>query len=161
MITLQKITEENFEECLALSVSEGQKRFVASNAYSLAEAYALTNHSLQVPLPYAVYYGDEMVGFAFAVYQPRDESDPSDTESVYYLARMMIDKNHQGKGFGKAAVANILETLKSCPCGKADAIVLACSPQNEPAYSLYKSFGFIETGETDDDGDNLLRLDMA
>ena len=40
MVTLREISVDNFEECLSLSVSEDQKKHIASNAYSLEEAYA-------------------------------------------------------------------------------------------------------------------------
>lgn len=42
MITLREISADNFEECLCLSVAEDQKKHVASNAYSLAEAVVLS-----------------------------------------------------------------------------------------------------------------------
>ena len=36
MVTLCKIEEANFRECIHLSVSEAQKKFVAPNVTSLA-----------------------------------------------------------------------------------------------------------------------------
>lgn len=160
MITLEKITEDNFEECLSLSVTEKQKEFIASNAYSLCEAYALTNHKFYIPLPLAIYDNHKMVGFTFIVYQPIDKDNPLDDEDVYYLARIMIDKKYQGNGYGKLALKKIIEYIKTFPCGKAKAIILSSNPNNERAYSLFKSIGFKEMGMTDDDGDNLLRLDL-
>jgi diamine N-acetyltransferase len=160
VLTLRKIAPDNFEECISLTVSEQQKAYIASNAYSLSEAYALTEHPLYVPMPYAIYHEETMIGFAFLIYQPIDENDPDDDESVYYLARMMIDKRYQGRGYGKAALAKIIEAVKRFPHGEANAIVLSCNPKNEPAYSLYKSFGFVEMGIEDEDGDSLLRLEI-
>lgn len=40
MIKLESITVDNFEECLRLRVNDSQSKYIASNAYSLAEAYA-------------------------------------------------------------------------------------------------------------------------
>jgi len=159
-IRLEKISMDNLDECLRLSVTEVQKEFIASNAYSLCEAYALTNHESQIPMPYAIYDGNTMVGFVFVIYQPLDESDPDDDEDVYYLARLMIDKKHQGKGYGKAALFKLVELLKTFPHGPAKAIVLSCNPDNKPAYPFFLSFGFKEMGIQDDDGDNLLRLEL-
>lgn len=44
---------DNFEECLSLSVAEDQKKHIASNAYSLAEAYALSRKAgmYRYPMP--------------------------------------------------------------------------------------------------------------
>ena len=39
MVELKAITEENYNECLELEVSDNQKNFVASNIYSLAQAW--------------------------------------------------------------------------------------------------------------------------
>ena len=64
MVTLREISVDNFEECLSLSVAEDQKKHIASNAYSLAEAYALSREGRDVPLPYAIYAHGQMEGFS-------------------------------------------------------------------------------------------------
>lgn len=160
MITFKKITADNFEDCLRLSVTDEQKVFVASNAYSLAEAYALTNHPLYVPLPLGIYVDDTMVGFVMVNYEPIDKNNPDDYEDIYYLARMMIDKRYQGKGYGKEALHKLIAYIKTYPLGKAKAIVLSCNINNHKAYSLYVAAGFKEMGIQDADGDNLLRLEL-
>jgi diamine N-acetyltransferase len=104
MVSLEPITVDNVEECLRLTLMEPQREFIASNAYSLCEAYALTNHELYTPMPFAIYHEDRMVGFVMAIYQPQDANDPEDDEDVYYLARIMIDQAYQGRGYGKAAL---------------------------------------------------------
>ena len=60
-IELRKITRENFRECIRLSVAEDQRKFVASNMYSLAEATADG-----VSNPLAFYADDQMDGFKAA-----------------------------------------------------------------------------------------------
>jgi len=39
-ITLRKLTNDTFRECIGLKVATGQENYVASNVYSLAEAQA-------------------------------------------------------------------------------------------------------------------------
>ena len=39
MITLQKVSKENLDDVLSLTVAESQKTYVSSNAESLAQAY--------------------------------------------------------------------------------------------------------------------------
>lgn len=160
MITLRPITVDNFEECIQLRVTDEQKEFIASNVYSLAEAYALVKHHNYKPITYAIYNEEVMVGFAFAIYQPINEDDPDDDEDVYYLARIMIDHKYQGKGYGKVALQKLIDIIKSFPCGPAQAIVLSSNPQNKKAYSLFLSVGFKEMGISDEDGDNYLRFDL-
>ena len=159
MIELRKITEDNFEECIDLEITKEQENYVASNKYSLAEAYALTNGDY-TPMPYAIYNGDNMVGFIMAVYQPIDENDPDDDEDVYYLPRLMIDKRYQSKGYGKQAMIKILELIRTFKYGKASAVILSCDCNNITAYQLYLALGFVDTGEIDEDGDSYLRLNI-
>ncbi len=159
MVELRTITEENFEECLELELTQSQKQFVASNAYSLSEAYALSNGAESKAMPYAIYADGVMVGFIMAVYQPMEEEDPTD-EDIYYLARMMVDTKHQGKGYGRKALEALLAILKTFPYGNAEAVVLSCSRDNAIAFRFYQSFGFVEIGEDDEDGDALCRLPL-
>ncbi len=42
-----------------------------------------------------------------------------------------------------------LDFIKSFPCGKAEYCWLSYEPENEVARKLYRSFGFVETGERD------------
>ena len=158
MIELRKITEDNFEACINLSLSNEQREYIASNAYSLCEAYALTNHKHYVPMPYAVYNVDVMVGFVMAVYQPIDEEDTDDDENVYYLSRIMIDRKYQGLGYGRMALTAFIELLKTYPYGHATSVVLSSHPANESAYKLFRSYGVKEMGEVDSDGDPYLIL---
>lgn len=82
-------------------------------------------------------------------YDPAGEDE--DDETVYKICRLMIDKNHQGRGFGRRAMEKALEIIRTFPHGKADLVVLSYKPDNEAARSLYSSLGFRETGEVEDD----------
>ncbi len=140
MIELQKITDDNFDECIKLEPKEEQKSYIASNISSLAEAYvALTNN--EFPMPYAVYDNDMMVGFIMLSY------DVNDDESTYWVCRLMIDKRYQGNGYGKETMKKALELIKTFPYGKASAVSLSYEPENLIAKKLYASLGFIETGK--------------
>ncbi len=111
---------------------------------------------MNVPMPYGIYHDGKMVGFIMAVYQPIDPHDPEDTEDDYYLPRMMIDKRYQNRGFGKQALREMIDIMKTFPHGQADAAVLSCDKQNTIAIKLYLSLGFADTGKTDEDGDHHL-----
>ena len=61
------------------------------------------------------------------------------------LSRLMIDKNHQGNGYGKQAISLLLSQLKE----KLGSIPFYTSiePTNEAMKKLIQSFGFAPTGE--------------
>ena len=136
------------KDCIALEISPEQKGFVASNADSLEEAYDGAKEGF-IDVPYAIYAGDVMVGFVMYGFVKKE--DDIYGEDCYNLWRIMIDKNHQGKGYAKQAVAKIIDEIKTKPYGEADYIYTSYKPTNIASKSLFASFGFVETGQFDDD----------
>ena len=148
MLRLEKITGKNVWSILKLSVSQNQESFVASNDISMIEAYtAITGNGYA--FPFGIYEDDTPVGFLMIGFDKDDYWDdaPSIANGNYNLWRLMIDKKHQKKGYGREAVRLALEFIKTFPCGKADFCWLSYEPENEVASRLYRSFGFTETGE--------------
>ena len=161
MITLKEITilddRDYVKECIDLDVTKEQRNFVAANAVSLAQGY-LCNHRGEYAKSYAIYAKDQMVGFAMYEFQ-KLEDDDTFGEDFYYFWRLMIDKNHQGKGYGKQAVEQIIAEVKTLPAGKAEHFYISYEPENKNAAALYKSLGFEETG-TENDGETVARLKL-
>jgi len=147
MIELRKITFDNLEECIKLEPKDEQKSFVASNMHSLAEAYIAITNNEGIPIPYAIYDNNVMVGFIMLVYE---EVADNSGENVYWVCRLMIDKRYQGKGYGKDTIAKALGFIRTFPKGRATAVSLSYEPDNIVARTLYASFGFVETGEIQD-----------
>lgn len=147
MVELRKITDDNFDKCVKLEPKEEQKSFVASNIRSLAEAYVSLTNNECIPMPYAIYDNDIMVGFIMLSY---NEADENNDKNIYWVCRLMIDKRYQGKGYGKEAVAKALELVRTFPYGKASIVLLSYEPDNVVARSLYASFGFVETGKIEE-----------
>ena len=148
MIELRKIDEDNWHQIIKLEVREDQKDFVASNIYSLAESYIELSGDIMPFMTLAVYHGDVPVGFAKVEYQDDDDSEYG---PYYWMCRFMIDKNHQGKGYGKQAMTKILEHIRTFPLGSAAVMALSYKPDNDFVRGFYKSFGFEETGDFLDD----------
>ncbi len=156
MITLKPISSSNFETCMGLKVSPAQKKYIASNAYSLAEAYVLTQERYETPLPYGIYHQDKMIGFALAIYQPRNPEDERDDKAIYFIPRFMIDEKKQGKGYGREAFKVLMDHLSTQPVGKATELILSVDLSNKAALSLYEAAGFKPLpDEVDDDGDQI------
>lgn len=133
-VTLRDVTMENFHECIKLNVREEQKNFVAGNTFSLAEAKADG-----VSNPLAIYLDDQMVGFIMYDFEPK--------ENRGYITRLMIDTRFQGRGYGRAAMQQVIERLRQIPgCRE---IRTSFAPSNTIAERLYTSLGFEHTGEVD------------
>ena len=149
MIKLRKITDDNAGELLDLELSENQKSYVASNLDSLATAYICMTNGGYVNT-YAIYADDTMVGFIMYGFLPVDYDDTYG-EDCYYLWRFMIDKNHQGNGYGKQAILQVIDEIKQMPHGKADYCYTQYEPNNAVVKKLYESLDFVETGQIDED----------
>ena len=150
MLRLEKVSIKNIGAVLKLSVSEAQKNFVASNNYSIIEAYTTLIENRPV-FPFGIYKGDIPIGFVMIGFDYDDywEDTPQIAKGNYLLWRLMIDKDYQQKGYGKEAMGLALDFIKSFPCGKAEYCWLSYEPENEVARKLYRSFKFLETGEMD------------
>ena len=152
MIRLEKISGNNIWDILKLEVSDEQKTFVAANDVSIIEAcIALTSggHAF----PFGIYDDETPVGFCMIGYGTDDswENAPAVAKDSYNLWRFMIDRRHQGKGYGKAAMKLILDFIATRPCGPAKLCWLSYEPENTVAKALYSAFGFRETSEWDGD----------
>lgn len=135
MVRLEEITEKTLYTCLGLAVDDSQKTFVAANTFSLAEAWMYGDAAR----PFAIYDDDEMVGFFMGCVMP--------DKPYYGVWRLMIDKRHQAKGYGRAALRLAIAYLKA---QGAKEIFLSYEPENSVAAKLYASEGFVLTGEMED-----------
>lgn len=144
-IRLAPIDKTNWETVVDLELEEAQEHFVASNAYSLAEAAYETACT-----PFAVYAGDEIVGFVMFASLAAEG-----LAGEYMICRLMTDKRHQKKGYGRKALDRTIAHISSSPgCKK---IKICYHPQNPVAKDFYASFGFVEVG-LDEDGEMIAEL---
>lgn len=157
MLYLKKVDGNNVWDILKLGVSESQKDYVAANDVNIIEAYtAITGNGHA--FPFGIYDGDKPVGFLMIGFDVDDywTDAPEIAKGNYNLWRLMIDKNHQNRGFGREAVQLALDSIKSLPCGESEYCWLSYEPENEVARRLYRSYGFEETGEMD--GEELIAV---
>jgi diamine N-acetyltransferase len=138
-ISMRPVDQSNYEECIELSVGPGQEGFVAPNVRSLADAYVWRDGAE----PFAVYADDQVVGFAL-LYPLTDGEDAP--PRGYILVRLMIDSRFQGHGYGRDALAAIVENVRERGL---TTIRLSVVPENEQALEFYRRNGFAETGETE------------
>lgn len=138
-ISLKRIDAENFLDAFGLRLGEGQERFVSHPIRSLAQAYVYYHQCT----PFGIYAGEEMVGYVMVIY---DCDVPE-----YDIWHMMIDAAQQGRGYGKAALGEVLSYIRTKPFGPSGRVALTCHRENQPALSLYENLGFRPTGVADED----------
>lgn len=150
MLRLEKVNSLNVWDLLKLKVSENQRHFVSSNDRSIIEAYTTITANGHA-FPFGIYENDTPVGFLMIGFGTDDYWDdaPAVAANNYNLWRLMIDEKYQNKGYGREAVRLALEFVKTFPCGMSDYCWLSYEPENAVARNLYRSFGFVETGEMD------------
>src|SRR5829696_1784496 len=135
-VTLRPINQDNWVECINFTVSEEQQQrhAVAPNMTSLAQAYGEPWWT-----PLGVYAGDTMVGFVMYGRRPGT--------AINYILRVMIDARYQGLGYGKAALAAVIDQIRQQDTGE---IQLDYDPNDPVAVRLYTGAGFRTIGEIED-----------
>ena len=144
-VSLREVTADNWEKVVDLELEEDQEDHLADNSYSLAESKF---NPLAVPI--AIYAGKKVVGFA--MYESLAEEGEPDTYSIY---RFMVDKKHQGKGYGGAALSLILDKIRATPNWRRTTICYVT--ENKTAKKFYANFGFKEIG-LDEDGEMVAEI---
>ena len=147
MIQFKEITNANIWKVCALEPFEEQKDFVAENIQSLAEAYATRNEGNNA-LPLAVYDDDDLVGFVMiGKGTVGNENESELIRENYSLWRLMIDKNHQGRGLGRGTLDAAIALIRTFPFGEAKKVWLSYEPENTRARDIYRKYGFVENGD--------------
>lgn len=138
-VELTEITADNLGDVYDLAVGPGQSEFVASNPWSLAQAYA----ERDIAWARAIVVDGTVVGFMMLQFDPDD-----DDGRPFQLWRLMIAADHQGKGYGRAAV---LLGVEECRRRKATELFTSWVLGDGGPEGFYLGLGFEPTGEWDDD----------
>ena len=146
MINFRKITEENFREIVCMK-RPPEEHFVASNTYSLAQAW-LFREANDV-YPFAIYQDNVPVGFMML--------DEDLEERCLVIWRVMFPEENTGKGYGTEALNEIIKLAKES--GKYNCIILDCHPDNKRAWLVYEKTGFRSTGEIEN-GECIMKFDF-
>ena len=152
MIRFEKVTPKNFEDVINLRLRDDQVGFLENNLYSLAESYVFTYLE-----PRAIYNDDKLIGFMLYYFQPdgvvREMGPGEDSHEIHsdgkdyvYLKRIMLDKDVQGKGLGRAAMKAAAEFFKR-EYPSIAFVELMHYMDNDTGASLYESLGYKSTGE--------------
>lgn len=140
----ETVTAENRRQMEALRLFPNQKGFVESVADCLTEADESDRWR-----PVGIYDRQTLVGFAMYGFFP--EASPA---GQLWLDRLLIDRQHQGKGYGSAALSRLLPRLTSEY--RKDTVYLSVYDTNRPAIRLYEKFGFRFNGAHDINGEKVM-----
>jgi diamine N-acetyltransferase len=151
------LTDEDRAAALAVRRGPGQERFVASVADSLQDAI---DDARACPRMWSVVDGDDVVGFVMisdGISADRLAAD-DDLIGPYFLWRLLIDEQHQRRGYGTAVLDAVVDYLRTRP--GATVLWTSCAQGDGGPQPFYERYGFVPTGEVKW-GEALLRLDLA
>lgn len=154
LIELQEITQANVARVVKLKVKPDQEGYVAPNSYSLSEAYVHQDRAW----PRAICVDNEPVGFIMLEILGPDHPEAPNGEASYFLWRFMIDAQHQGRGYGRAAIKVLANYVKTLP--GAQHLNTSYVPGEGCPGPFYEKLGFQPTGDVDE-GEIILRLILA
>jgi diamine N-acetyltransferase len=145
-VRLVQVDAQNWRDCAALRVTDEQRRWVADVSYYLSLcAYGGSW------FPLAITIDGQVVGFVrWAV----------DDDASRWIGGLVIDAGQQRRGIARQALVSLTRLLiaqEGCT-----EVALSYGPDNTVARGLYAALGFVETGETADDGAELVaRMSLA
>ena len=130
MINLREITKANLISIIDLDVNENQRDQVAPNAVSIAQGHYSNSAWFK-----GIFNNNLAVGFVML--------DLITKKNKCFLWRFMIDKKYQGKGYGKIALTQVIDYVKSFKVFTD--IKTSYVPIDNSAEGFYKNFGFIKS----------------
>jgi diamine N-acetyltransferase len=144
VVELREVTGESVRGICRLQVAPAQRRFVAPNAVSFAEA-------LFEPMAWyrAIVADDVAVGFVMLYLDP--------AKPYYYLWRLMIADRFQGRGYGRATIGLLGDHIRSLP--NATEMLVSFVPGEGSPEGFYLDLGFEPTGDIDE-GEVVARLPL-
>ena len=138
MIRFRRIDESGYAAVSHLAVTPEQRPFVGS-IESILRDKSPGAHC------YVIQLDKEIAGF-FIIDTCYSSSHPFASERELGLRSFFIDRDHQGKGFGRQATAMLKAFLRNTYPDN-DSVALTVNRRNGVARHCYLAAGFSDTGE--------------
>ena len=123
MITIQKLTKDNWHDTLNLEILPAQKHYVQDITYYIAKAYIMPEGLFAAP--FTLYHEHQLVGFFSMEVNAK----------TYWIRGFRIDHRFQNRGFGTEALYEIRDMLRRdyllCK-----AFCVEIAPDNKPALKI-------------------------
>ena len=144
-VSLREITQETLRPFLNMKVATSQTNMVASNAVSIAQA-----HFEKYAWFRGIYADETPVGFIMLYDNP--------DEPVYFLWRLMVAEEHQGNGYGRKAIEQLVDYVRTRPKATELMVSHVKDVLGNPG-PFYQKVGFTYTGK-EEDGELVMRLSL-
>lgn len=151
-IRLVEVTDSNRDAVTAVRVRPDQEQFVASVEKSFL--HARENPDAK-PWFRAVYDGDSPVGFVMLSW---NLTPGPELRGPYFLWRLLVGADRQGRGYGTAILDEVVALLRA---DGATELITSYVPGEGSPGPFYLGYGFVPNGETDEDGEIILTLDLG
>jgi diamine N-acetyltransferase len=150
------VTDADRAAALAVQVAPEQDQFVASVAQSFQDAVDFPHAK---PRYWTINDGDDVVGFVMLSDGVDPEVVARDTHMVgpYFLWRLLIDRRHQRRGYGAAALDAVVAYVRTRP--DATELLTSYSEGEGNPRPFYEGYGFVATDRIVD-GERVLRLEL-
>jgi diamine N-acetyltransferase len=152
-------TAADREAVLGLRRKPGQERYLGSMASHFEDAI---EDAQACPRMWSVHDADvgTLVGFAMIsdnIPQAVLDAD-EDIVGPYFLWRLLIDAEFQGRGYGRATIDAVADYVRSRPGG--DILYTSCEAGDGSPQPFYLQYGFTKTDRVAD-AEDVLRLDLV
>ena len=141
-VSLREVGRDNVRAVCELRLAPGQERYVAASAFTVAEGEFDSQAWVR-----AIRADEEPVGVLALI---ADTGAPT-----YFLVRLTIGAEHQGRGFGRAAIGLLAEHVRTLPGARE--LETSCIPGPESPAGFYRTVGFQDTGRVQH-GEDVLTL---
>ena len=151
------VTDADRAAVLQLRRAPGQERFLGSMESHFEDA---VTDAKACPRMWSANDGDRLVGFVMISDGIPAETLAADDDILgpYYLWRLLIDADVQGRGYGFATLDAVVAYLRTRP--GADVLLTSCVSGEGSPQPFYERYGFVPTGEIKWD-EVVLRLDLT
>jgi diamine N-acetyltransferase len=109
-VQLAELTADNVAEACRIKVKQGQERFVAPVAESLAEAYV----HRETAWPRLIFDDGRVVGFVMGNFDPENEISAFRAG----IWRLNVQDLEQGRGYGRFALAAVADEARRRGCSR-------------------------------------------
>ena len=149
-VELVEIGDDNVEAVMAVTVAEHQVRFVGSVRGALEDA---NDYPEGNPWYRGIVADGTVVGFVMLSWNVTPQ--PPRIIGPWFLWKLIIDQNHQGRGIGREVVRIVAEIVRA---ENGTELLTSYGPIDDGPAGFYARLGFVPTGDVDDNNEIIVSL---
>jgi fructokinase len=150
VVSLREVDDSNIDWLAEVHVAPHQIYHVASVGKTFWQARDREDFWIR-----GIFADETPVGLV-AVIDPALRGAPGPHQ--LYLARLLVDQHHQGRGYGRYALEQVIAMARARP--DVASVKLSHMPDNAAVGRMYERHGFRYTGSADSDGELEMVLEL-